>query len=44
MGDRGLDAATIEYRHRRSRDSEALPLAQAACIVAARVRAELAAL
>ncbi len=28
VGDRGLDAGTLEYRHRRATDNEALPLAQ----------------
>jgi prolyl-tRNA synthetase len=41
LGDRGLDAGTVEYRHRRGGDTEALPLDGAAAIVAARVREDL---
>ena len=41
LGDRGLDAGTLEYRHRRHRDTEALALEDAARIIASRVRAEL---
>jgi prolyl-tRNA synthetase len=41
FGERGLDAGQVEYRHRRSRDSEALALEQASATLARRVRAEL---
>ncbi len=43
MGDRGLDDGTLEYRHRRGGDTEALPIPEAAGIIAARVREELGA-
>ncbi len=43
MGERGLDAGTVEYRTRRERDAEALPIGEAPSLVAARVREELAA-
>ena len=43
MGERGLDAGTVEYRTRRERDAEALVIGEAPALVAARVREELAA-
>jgi prolyl-tRNA synthetase len=42
FGERGLDEGMVEYRRRRGGDAEKLPIAEAAAIVGARVRGELA--
>jgi len=41
MGDRGLDAGTVEYRTRRQGDAQALAIGDAPALIAARVREEM---
>ena len=41
MGDRGLDAGTVEFRHRRDADSVDVPIEQVAAMVRSRVDEEM---
>ena len=42
VGERGLDAGVVEYRHRASDATESLPMEEVPAIICAHIRKELA--